>query len=153
MSTLRDEPLKKAWAFTTGMLLFALVGMVQLAQAQPPDAAKEAAVDRYLRAAPMSRMMEDTYGQIGQQVPVDKREQFIADMRALVKVDRIERIARAAMLNTFTTEELNALADFYSSSHGASAMSKFGVYMGQVMPPLMGELQRAIQELQSREKR
>jgi len=136
-----------------GSTLLLLVGLIPPAQAQSNDAAKNAALERYLRAVPMSKMMEDTYAQLAKQVPQDKRAQFISEMRSVVKVDRMEQIARGAMLRTFTAEELNALADFYSSKHGASAMSKFGVYMGEVMPPLMQEIQRAFQELQARNKK
>jgi hypothetical protein len=118
--------------------------------AQTADADKQAAVARYLRAVPMSKMMEDTYSQMAKQLPADKQAQFLSDMRSLVKAERIEQIASAAMVKTFTVEELNALADFYSSKNGASAMAKFGAYMGEVMPPLMQEVQRAVQEIQQR---
>jgi len=101
----------------------------------------------------MSKMMEDTYVQLAKQVPQDKQAQFIADMRKVVKAERVEQIAKGAMLRTFTLAELNALADFYSSEHGASAMAKFGAYMGEVMPPLMQEIQRAVQDLQAQNKR
>jgi Uncharacterized protein conserved in bacteria (DUF2059) len=73
-------------------------------------------------------------------------------MRQFVRIDEIEKIARRAMLKTFTAQELNALADFYSSPHGASTMKKFGVYMGDVMPSLMQEIQRAVTEFQAQKK-
>ena len=113
---------------------------------------RQVAVQRYLRAVPMERMMEDTYSEIAKQVPPERRTDFIAAMRKVVRVDKIEEIATRSMLKTFTTDELNALADFYSSKDGASAMKKFGVYMGDIMPPLMQEIQRAIQELQAAKK-
>jgi len=118
--------------------------------AQSPEADKQAAIDRYLRAVPMNRMMDDMYAEMAKQLPAEKRNQFLSDMHSVIKTERIEQIARAAMLKTFTVDELNALADFYSSRHGASAMAKFGVYMGEVMPPLMQEIQRAMQEVQAR---
>lgn len=118
-------------------------------RAQAAEADKQAAMERYLRAVPMTKMMDDTYTQMAKQVPAELRPRFIADMRSVIRIDRIEQLARSAMLKTFTADELNALADFYSSKHGASAMSKFGVYMADIMPPLMQEIQRAVQELQS----
>lgn len=75
------------------------------------------------------------------------RSEFIAAMRKVVRVDKIEEIAKRSMLKTFTTDELNALADFYSSKDGASAMKKLGVYMGDIMPPLMQEIERGVQEI------
>ena len=43
-----------------------------------------------------------------------------------------------------------ALADFYGSKAGKSAMEKFGLYMAEIMPPLQKELERAMRELQGR---
>jgi hypothetical protein len=108
---------------------------------------RQVAMQRYLRAVPMAKVMEDTYAEMAKQVPPEKRMEFIAAMRKVVRVDKIEEIAKRSMLNTFTTDELNALADFYSSKDGASAMKKLGVYMGDIMPPLMQEIERAVQEL------
>jgi len=122
------------------------------ALAQDTQETRQVAMQRYLRAVPMAKMMEDTYSEMAKQVPPEKRTEFIGAMRKIVRVDKIEEIAKRAMLKTFTTSELNALADFYSSKDGASAMSKFGAYMGDIMPPLMEEIQRAVQELQTGKK-
>jgi hypothetical protein len=116
-------------------------------QAQDTMDTRQVAMQRYLRAVPMAKVMEDTYAEMAKQVPPEKRMEFIAAMRKVVRVDKIEEIAKRSMLNTFTTDELNALADFYSSKDGASAMKKLGVYMGDIMPPLMQEIERAVQEL------
>jgi hypothetical protein len=120
-----------------------------LAQSTDSTAAREAATERYMRAVPMSKMMEDTYSEMSKGLPPAQRASFVADMRRIVKVENMERLAKASMVKHFTADELNALADFYSSKHGASAMSKFGIYMADVMPILMQEIQRAVQELQS----
>ena len=143
----------KITSIVAGSVIALATGLLSPAHAQSNEADKQAAVERYLRAVPMSKMMEDTYVQLAKQVPQDKQAQFIADMRKVVKAERVEQIAKGAMLRTFTLEELNALADFYSSEHGASAMAKFGAYMGEVMPPLMQEIQRAVQDLQAQNKR
>lgn len=138
------------FALVCALFLSATVTMTASAQSQSAD--KEAAVDRYLRAVPMAKMMDDTYAEIAKQLPQDKRAQFLADMHSLIKIERLEQLARSAMIKTFTVEELNALADFYSSPNGASAMAKYGTYMGEIMPPLMQEVQRAVQEIQARAK-
>ena len=117
------------------------------AQAQDTMDTRQVAMQRHLRAVPMAKVMEDTYAEMAKQVPPEKRTEFIAAMRKVVRVDKIEEIAKRSMLKTFTTDELNALADFYSSKDGASAMKKLGVYMGDIMPPLMQEIERAVQEL------
>ena len=43
----------------------------------------------------------------------------------------------------FTTDELKALADFYGSPVGKSAMQKFGAYMADVMPAMQAEMLKA----------
>jgi len=48
-----------------------------------------------------------------------------------------------AMVKHFTTDELKALADFYGSPVGKSAMQKFGAYMADVMPAIQAEMQKA----------
>jgi len=137
--------------FTSALLLTSAFSCLP-AHAQDTQERRQAAVDRYLRAVPMAKMMEDTYSELAKQVPSETRNEFVNAMRKLVSVDKIEGIARQAMLKTFTTNELNALADFYSSEHGSSAMRKFGAYTADIMPPLMQEIQRAVQELQASKK-
>src|SRR5688500_12792187 len=113
-------------------------------------AARQAAADRYFGVVPVSRVLEDTYSELAKQLPADQRAGFIAHMRAFVRVDRLERISRDAMIRTFTAGEMNALADFYGSTHGASAMRKFGSYMEKATPLLMQEVQKATLELQAK---
>jgi hypothetical protein len=132
---------------------FFSMGAVAFAQSTDSTAAREAATERYMRAMPMSRMMEDAYSEMSKQMPVEQRASFIAEMRKLVHVDNLERIAKTSMIRHFTADELNALADFYSSKSGASAMAKFGAYMADVMPGLVQEIRRASQELQSTERK
>ena len=47
------------------------------------------------------------------------------------------------MVKHFTTEELKALADFYGSPVGKSAMQKFGAYMADIMPVMQAEIMKA----------
>ena len=143
MTPLRSIPLAL-------LLASACIGIP--AQAQDTMDTRQVAMQRYLRAVPMAKVMEDTYAEMAKQVPPEKRTEFITAMRKVVRVDKIEEMAKRSMLKTFTTDELNALADFYSSKDGASAMKKLGVYMGDIMPPLMQEIQRAVQELQAGKK-
>jgi hypothetical protein len=116
--------------------------------AQDTTAARQAAADKYLKAVPMAKMLDDTFAEMSKQMPVEQRSQFRSDMKKVVRVDFLENLSRESMVKTFTTDELNALADFYGSKHGASAMLKFGTYMGHVMPAIQAEVQRSIQQVQ-----
>ena len=97
------------------LILSLSCAMLAPALAQSDEASKQAAAERYLRAVPMSKMMEDSYAQMAKTLPADQRARFVAEMRAVVKIDRMEQIAQAAMVKTFSLEEITALADFYDS--------------------------------------
>ena len=134
--------------------LAALAAFVSLAGAgtlaQDTTEARQAAADRYLQAVPMAKMLDDSFAEISKTIPPDQRAQFIADIKSVVRVDFLQALTRESMVKTFTADELNALADFYGSVHGASAMQKFGAYVGRVMPAIQAEMMRGIQELQQR---
>ena len=113
---------------------------------------RQAGVDRYLKAVPMKTLLDDTFVELAKQLPQDKRAAFIDQMKAAVRADALERIARDAMVKIFTADELNALADFYGSKDGASAMKKFGVYSAQIMPAIRQEIQNAVLQNQNQKK-
>lgn len=123
--------------------------LTPLAHAQGAEAARQAAADRYLRAVPTAKMVNDTIAQLALQLPPEQRQKFAADLRVMIDVRKLEKISRDAMVKTFSVDELNALADFYESRHGASAMAKFGAYMGEVMPPMMREIQAGVERVQA----
>lgn len=106
------------------------------------------AANRYLNVAPMSKMVNDSIHEMSQRLPPDKKDEFIKLMDMTMRVDSLEKIAIESMVNIFTAKELNALADFYGSEVGKSVISKFGVYMAEVMPAMQQEFQRALKELQ-----
>ena len=96
---------------------FAVVLVISVINAVPAiaddsQAARQAAVNRYLKIVQMRKMLEDS-AEIAKQIPKEKQEQFLSDMRSIVDADKIEGIARRAMVKTFTVDELNALSDFY----------------------------------------
>jgi len=115
--------------------------------AEDSPAARKIAADRYLSVAPIARLVDDTFVEMGKQMPPEQRADFLREVKVLVRVENIEAIARDSMIRHFTADELNALADFYGSSVGASAMKKFGAYMADVAPALQLELRRGMQEL------
>jgi hypothetical protein len=104
------------------------------------------AAERYLTVMPMKKMMSDSIVEMAKQVPEGKREAFKKEMNKLINVDELQKITKQAMIKIFTAEELNALADFYGSKPGQSAMKKFGRYMAEIMPHIQKELMRAGQQ-------
>ncbi len=117
------------------------------ALAEDTYAQREAAADRYLQAVPMAKMMDDMISELSKQIPEEKRAHFLQFMKTAIRMDYLERLTRESMIKTFTTDELNALADYYGSQHGVSAARKFGVYLAEIMPALQAEMQRAVKEM------
>jgi hypothetical protein len=98
---------------------------------------REQQVDRYLQAVPPKAVFDDMMSKMFKGLPADQREAFMGELNGSFNFQALTNIMRGAMLKTFTADELGALADFYGSPIGKSAMSKMGDYMGVLMADLM----------------
>jgi len=107
---------------------------------------RQAAAERYLDVAPMDSIMRDMIEKTSQNLPEGQRKQFVELMTKYVRVSVLERAALSSMVRHFSVRELNALADFYGSQEGRSAMKKFGSYMADVMPVIQQEMARAVKQ-------
>jgi len=76
-------------------------------------------------------------------LPPDQRDQFKRMMTADLDIAALSKAMTDAMVKHFTTEEIKALADFYGSPVGKSAMQKFRAYMTDLMPAIQAELLKA----------
>jgi hypothetical protein len=85
--------------------------------------------ERYLQATPPKALFEDMADKMAMNLPADQRQQFKRMMTADLDIAALTKAMTDAMVKHFTTEELKALADFYGSPVGKSAMQKFGAYM------------------------
>ena len=119
-----------------GFFLFS----VQNIFANDSKEARTQAAERYLAVVPISQLLDDTFREMSKSLPEAIREGFVAQMRIVVRADVLEAATRASLVRHFTVDELNAMAEFYSSPHGASAMRKFGAYMADVMPAVQEEM-------------
>ena len=99
--------------------------------------------DRYLQAIPPKALFEDMADKMATNLPADQRQQFKQMMTKDLDIAALSKAMTDAMVKHFTTEELKALADFYGSPVGKSAMQKFGAYMADVMPTLEAEIMKA----------
>ena len=108
-----------------------------------------AAAERYLQVVSMKDMMHNTIIETAKNVPEEYRSLYIQLMTKHINVPVIERAALASMTKNFTVEELDALATFYGSKVGQSAMGKFGAYMGDLMPALQQEIIKTQESMRS----
>jgi hypothetical protein len=76
-------------------------------------------------------------------LPADQRQQFKQMMTKDLDIAALSKAMTDAMVKHFTSEELKALADFYGSPVGKSAMQKFGAYMADLMPIIQAEIMKA----------
>jgi hypothetical protein len=99
--------------------------------------------DRYLQAIPPKALFEDMADKMATNLPADQRQQFKQMMTKDLDIAALSKAMTDAMVKHFTTEELKALADFYGSPVGKSAMQKFGAYMADLMPVIQAEMIKA----------
>ena len=109
---------------------------------------REQQADRYLEAVPPQSMMNDMSAKMAETLPGEQRDRFKALMTKHLDVGKVTASIKGAMVKTFTADELRALADFYGSDVGKSAMSKMGAYMAEVMPATMNQVQSALLKAQ-----
>lgn len=104
---------------------------------------RAAQADNYLSVVPPQSMMDNLATKIAAAVPEGQRATFINLMTKNLDINAVRDLMRASMIKNFTPDELKALADFYGSPIGKSAMAKMGDYMADAMPRLVVELQKA----------
>ena len=131
----------KHWTLLLGLLL------VVPPVSADSGAERLAAAKRYVSVAQIGKITEDTVTELAREIPTEQRKKFLDFMHRAVRPEVLEQAAMESMVKVFTAEELNALADFFGSPIGQSAMSKFGLYMANVMPVIQQEMFRALQQL------
>jgi len=107
---------------------------------------RAAAADRYMRVADLHKMLNDVAESIAKTLPEERRELYKSTLLKHLRIAALSDAMRAAMVRTFTARELDALANFYGSPEGQSALAKFGQYMAALMPTMNEEMSRASKE-------
>jgi hypothetical protein len=125
----------------TILTLFISYGFAFSATDTPETRRHEA--ERYLQATPPKALFEDMADKMAANLPPDQRDQFKKLMTSQLDIAALTKAMIDSMVKHFTTEELKALADFYGSPVGKSAMQKFGAYMADIMPAMEAEIMKA----------
>lgn len=134
----------------TRLLLLCCCGALTLAlpafgiDDTPENRAKEA--DRYLEAAAPREMLDEMTTQMAVAVPDAEKGRFKELLTKHFNYESFTKSMKDAMVRHFTATELAALADFYSSEVGKSAMKKMGAYTAEIMPLVQTEILKAQQK-------
>jgi hypothetical protein len=123
-------------------LLVAGSSTFTLAATDTPETRRQEA-ERYLQAVPPKALFGDMAEKMATSLPEDQRASFKQMMTKELDIVALTKAMTDAMVKHFTTDELKALADFYGSPVGKSAMQKFGAYMAEVMPAIQSEVLKA----------
>jgi len=126
----------------TCLLGFSLLNAIAGGIADTPENRKQQA-ERYLQATPPKEMFADVAEKMGATLPPEARQKFIELFTSQLDIDALTKAMSDAMVKHFTADELSALADFYGSPVGKSAMKKFGAYMTDLMPVIQSEVMKA----------
>jgi hypothetical protein len=140
-----QSPAMKQKALVTLVLMVCAWSPVFSAPDTPETRRKEA--ERYLQVSPPKALFEDMADKMAATLPADQREQFKKVMTTQVDIAALSKAMIDAMVKNFTTDELKALADFYGSPVGKSAMQKFGAYMADIMPVVQAEIMKAASKM------
>ncbi|GAB1717294.1 MAG: hypothetical protein NTAFB05_23360 [Nitrobacter sp.] len=110
-----------------------------------------AAADRLIAAQDLPKMMNEIATSVAYQIPNATEAQKRAFVMAMTSPDFMGRLrdeTRNGMAKTFTADELNALADFYSKPIAKSAMAKMGPYMSRMMAFIQKEIPSMVQRVE-----
>jgi len=99
--------------------------------------------ERYSKVMPISDMFKNVAEQAAMNLPPYARAEFKALLTKHLDLDALTQSVNTLLVKHFTADELKALADFYGSSVGKSAMKKFGAYMADAMPIIEAEMLKA----------
>lgn len=97
---------------------------------------------RYFRAVSLDDMVNGIVEATVAALPKEEQREARAELRKEVNPDALVRQAKSVITNCLTADELKALADFYSSRVGKSAMEKGTRCMNDLMAR---EMQRAVE--------
>jgi hypothetical protein len=127
------------------MMAFAALTLVSAAAWAQEDnkADREKEADRYLSVMTVREMFTDMAEQMSKGMPADKRQAFKDLFTKHIDIPAMEKAMKASLVKNFTADELKALADFYGSPVGKSAMKKMPKYMADLMPTIQSEVMKA----------
>lgn len=113
---------------------------------------KYEAIDRYNKTQSPAKMLDAYVESYTKDLPPPKAELFRDTILKERNLKLLTEDVKPIMAKHFTLEELVALAEFFESQHGASAMKKMGSFMAEFQPIFNAELMRLMKIWKEKEK-
>jgi hypothetical protein len=136
--------MRRVGRVTTMVLLVLAVSTAAATQSSDSAAGRRAAAQRYVSTIPSESVFDEMVATLSQQVPSDRREEFVGLMRKFVPVDAVETVTIETMSRHFTVNEIDAMTRFQGSPEGKAIMAKLSGYTGELMPQIQREVLRAL---------
>lgn len=121
---------------------------IGLDQPDTPETRMEAA-KKYYSTVDINKLVDQTLRSSVANLPEDKQAEAFALAKAHFHLADLTAVTIQALVKNFTTNELNAMANFYGSAEGQSILAKYPTYLAEVMPAVLAEVKRAVAEIQT----
>jgi len=108
------------------------------------------AAEAYEKITPVEDMVNQMYVEMKRNPQLNLTDSDLEIMRSVYDIPEMRKMVIEKMAKHFTLGELNALAAFYSSPEGKSAMAKMPAYMNDFMPYVQQKMGEAIQKVMER---
>jgi hypothetical protein len=143
----REREIMKKLIFSfIALLILSASAYAQTTSIQDTVQNRLAEADRYLTVMPPKEMLIDMVRKMSVQLPEEQQKPFIRLMTKHLDLEKLTYIIKDGLVRHFTAAELNALANFYGSSLGKSAMTKFGQYMADAAPHIQVLMEEAFKK-------
>ena len=132
----------RVWPLVGGCLfiVYLFAPLISSSVAQDTIGNRLAAAERYAEVFDFEKMLSDTIAAVAQNISPDKRAAYVDYMNRGIDRAKLRNLLVISLVEVFTTDELNALADFYGSPIGRSILKKFPQAMAVFTPALLQEI-------------
>lgn len=110
------------------------------------DAERLEAAKRYAKVSNFDQMMSDMIRNMARSMPPEEAKVFVEFMGSCMEGGALEKSTVILMAKHFSTDELNALADFYGTEMGQRILKKFGPYMAESQGVIQQFMLKAIED-------
>jgi hypothetical protein len=99
---------------------------------------------KILKINPVQKDLDQEISALAAQVPANRRVLFKSIIDRSIKIDRLNTAAQLALVEVFTTQELEAMFDYYSSVEGQAIQDKMPAFEEKLAPVIRSMVEDAV---------